>query len=80
MAPEQYAVHDWLAFGINSRDPATVETCTYLCRSHLIHALGRRRLRDLTAKDVDRWLAAEAVTLSTRTLQPLHSCLNRAVK
>jgi integrase len=29
---------------------------------------------------VDRWLAAKAKTLSTRTLQAIHSCLNRAVK
>jgi len=29
---------------------------------------------------VDRWLAGKAETLSTRTLQGLHACLNRAVK
>jgi integrase len=29
---------------------------------------------------VDRWLATKAKTLSTRTLQSIHSCLNRAVK
>jgi hypothetical protein len=42
--------------------------------------LGARRLRDLTASDVDKWLADRAVVLSSSTLQKLHSALNRAVK
>ncbi len=45
-----------------------------------IPPLGARKLRDLSAEDVDRWLAAKAKTLSTRTLQSIHSCLNRSVK
>jgi integrase len=36
-------------------------------------------MRQLTASDVDRWLAEKAKTLSTSTLQVLHQCLNRAV-
>ncbi|GAA4593983.1 hypothetical protein GCM10023194_59690 [Planotetraspora phitsanulokensis] len=46
----------------------------------MIPALGARNLRDLTADDVDKWLAEKAKTLSTRTLQVLRSCLDRAVK
>jgi integrase len=41
--------------------------------------LGRRRLRDLSAEDVDRWLREEAETVSTRTLRLMHSILNRAI-
>lgn len=37
---------------------------------------GARKLRDLTATGVDRWLSQMAKTLSTRTLRILHSCLN----
>lgn len=74
------AVRDWLAYGLTSRDRATVAACTHLCTTHIVPALGHRKLRDLSAEDVDRWLAAKSKTLSTRTLQGLHSCLNRAVK
>lgn len=83
IAPDTYtvaqAVTDWLAHGLNGRDLATVTTCTTLCQTHIIPALGARRLRELRAEDVDRWLAAKAQTLSTATLQRLHSCLNRAI-
>jgi integrase len=41
---------------------------------------GGRKLRDLSAEDIDRWLGSKAKTVSTRTLQGLHSCLNRSVK
>lgn len=84
IAPTGYtvadAVNDWLAYGLVGRDPRTVETCSILSRTHVIPALGARKLRDLSAEDVDRWLADKAQTLSTRTLQAVHSCLNRAVK
>jgi integrase len=72
-------VNDWLAYGLAGRAPATVAKCTHLCQVHIIPALGARKLRELSATDVDRWLAAKAKTLSTRTLQEIYQCLNRAV-
>ncbi|MCX5255503.1 site-specific integrase [Streptomyces canus] len=84
IAPTNYtvadAVNNWLAYGLAGRDARTVENCTYLSQKHVIPALGARKLRDLSAEDVDRWLAAKAKILSTRTLQAVHSCLNRSVK
>ena len=84
IAPSDYtvtqAVRDWLAYGLNGRSESTVTTARILARTHVIPDLGSRRLRDLSAEDVDRWLARKAKTLSTRTLQGMHSCLNRAVK
>ena len=84
IAPSDYsvgqAVNDWLAYGLSGRDTATLTTCRMLTARHVIPALGARRLRDLTAEDVEQWLAVKAHTLSTRTLQALHSCLNRSVK
>jgi integrase len=84
IAPNSYtvvnAVTDWLSYGLNGRDPATLATCTFLANTHIIPCLGARRLRDLSAQDVEKWLTEKAATLSTRTLQALHSCLNRAVK
>ncbi|MFC7713075.1 site-specific integrase, partial [Micromonospora lupini] len=50
-----------------------------LVRSHIISDLGARKLRDLSATDVDRWLMGKAQRLRTRTLPLLHSLLNRAV-
>jgi integrase len=73
-------VNDWLAYGLNGRSAGTVEKCTRLCQTHIIPALGARKLRELSATDVDRWLAEKAKTLSTSTLHVLHQCLNRAVK
>jgi integrase len=84
VAPGDYtvgrAVTDWLAFGLSGRDDMTIKTCGHLCQTHIVPALGARKLRDLSADDVDRWLAGKATTLSTRTLQGLHSCLNRSIK
>ncbi|UNO40710.1 site-specific integrase [Streptomyces sp. MST-110588] len=84
IAPTGYtvkdAVTDWLAYGLAGRDPQTVTTNTILCNNHVIPALGARKLRDLSADDVDKWLADKAQTLSTRTLEGIRSCLNRAVK
>jgi integrase len=84
IAPSDYtvaqAVNEWLAYGLSGRDTATVNACRMLSARHVTPALGARRLRDLTAEEVERWLAGKAETLSTRTLQALHSCLNRAVK
>jgi integrase len=75
-----HAVNDWLAYGLAGLDEETVAKYTSLCRSHVIPALGARKLRELSADEVDKWLAIKAKTLSTSTLQMIRSCLNRAVK
>ncbi|WP_405678879.1 site-specific integrase [Streptomyces sp. NBC_01511] len=84
IAPASYtvahAVNDWLAYGLAGLDEETMNKYRSLCRSHVIPALGARKLRDLSADDVDKWLVAKAKTLSTSTLQVIRSCLNRAVK
>ena len=45
----------------------------------MIPALGARKLRDLSADDVDRWLIEKATSLSTRTLREVRSVLKRAI-
>ncbi|MFC4111092.1 site-specific integrase [Nonomuraea zeae] len=84
LAPGDYTVaqatHDWLTFGLSGLDSNTVTTTTILCKTHIIPALGKRKLRELSAQDVDKWLAGKAETLSTSTLSRLHSCLNRIIK
>lgn len=84
IAPDDYtvahAVNDWLAFGLAGRDVATLKAVHSLCTTHVLPSLGARRIRDLSADDVDKWLAGKVGSCSTRTLQGLHSCLNRAIK
>ncbi|MFC6015523.1 tyrosine recombinase XerC [Plantactinospora solaniradicis] len=73
------AVTDWLSYGLSGVAKGTADKCGYLCRGHIIPDLGARKLRDLSAEDIDRWLADKAKRLSTRTLRELYACLNRAV-
>jgi integrase len=73
------AVRDWLEYGLSSRDQATVTKLTSIANTHVIPVIGARKLRELSADDVDRWLAAEAEKVSTRTLQDVRSILRRTV-
>jgi len=73
------AVNDWLRYGLSGRDRATVEKCTILANTHVIPALGARKLRELSADDVDRWLADKAQVVSTRTLREVRSVLKRSI-
>ena len=73
------AVNDWLAFGLSGRDTNTITKCTILANTHIIPALGARKLRDLSADDIDNWLADLAQVVSTRTLREVRSVLKRAI-
>jgi len=73
------ALRDWLAFGLNGRDRMTIEASRILIEHRIIPGLGRRRLRELTADDVDSWLAEQAATASRSTLSKLLSILRRAI-
>jgi len=83
IGPHNYTVADavsnWLEFGLSHRDPATARKCRILASTHIVPALGARKLRELSADDVDRWLAAKARVLSTDTLRQLRSILKRSV-
>jgi|SRR5215211_2372785 integrase len=74
------AVDDWLAFGMGKRAESTVRKYRLLCSKHIIPLLGARKLRELTAPEVERWLARLAKSLSTDTLHRVHACLDRSVK
>ena len=54
------AVRDWLGFGLAGRSAATIANYTTIAERHVIAQIGARRLRDLSAQDVDRWLLTEA--------------------
>jgi integrase len=84
IAPSDYtvadAVKDWLTYGLTGRDRGTATANRILVDKHIVPLLGARRLRDLSADDVDRWLADRATLLSTSTLRKLHSALNRSIR
>jgi hypothetical protein len=73
------AVEDWLDHGLGGRDPSTAETSRILARQHVIPVLGSRKLIELSAEDVDRWLADKARTLSTSTVRRIKSILARSL-
>jgi len=64
---------------LSGRHSNTVTKCTILANTHIIPALGARKLRDLSADDVDKWLADLARVVSTRTLREVRSVLKRAI-
>lgn len=73
------AVESWLGFGLAGRDQSTVVNRRILAERHVISSLGARRLVDLSAEDVDAWLAEKARTLSTDTVHRLLSILRRSI-
>ena len=74
------AVRDWLEHGLSGRDPKRIAANRFLAERHVIPGLGRRRLRELSADDVDRWLATEAQIVSTSTLSKMVSILRRTIQ
>lgn len=74
------AVEYWLQHGLSGRSERTVEMNRTFAEKHVIPALGARKLRDLSAEDVDTWLAAKSKDLSTRSLKLIHSILSRSVR
>ena len=57
------AIEDWLQYGLTGRSPRTIAKYGFICRGHITPDLGARKLRELTARDVDRWLSAKATNV-----------------
>jgi len=74
------AVNDWLAKGLKGRDDNTVTTNRILAEQHVIPVIGAKKLKELTADDVDEWLDGLSATLATRSLQGVHAILKRAIR
>ncbi|MEV5831923.1 site-specific integrase, partial [Spirillospora sp. NPDC052242] len=74
------AVEDWLAKGLKGRDANTVATNRILADKHVIPLIGKIKLKDLRADDVDEWLDGLTGKLSTRSLQAVHSILKRSIR
>ncbi|HEU5156025.1 MAG TPA: tyrosine-type recombinase/integrase [Streptosporangiaceae bacterium] len=83
-SPESYtvenAVKDWLTKGLKGRDAETIKTNRILATRHVIPLIGKKKLKDLRADDVDDWLDGLKGKLSTRTLQGVHAILKRSIR
>ena len=73
------AVDDWLANGLSGRSARTKELYRDTVKA-LRDRLGDVKLRELTAGDVQETLDALAERLSTRSLQIVRNCLERAIR
>lgn len=58
------AVNEWSDHGLVGREPSTIQNRRTLAERHVIPGLGRRKLVDLTMRDIDRFPAHQAATLS----------------
>jgi integrase len=74
------AVRDWLDHGLTKAGDNTKKTNRYLAETHILPFLGARRLRELSASEVDKWLDGRAELLSTSTVRKPHSALNRPIR
>ena len=74
------AVEAWLDHGLSNRDPHTVANRRSLARTHITLDLGKRRVIDLSAEEVDLWLKRKAQHLSTDTLRRLLGILRHALR
>ena len=73
-------VNDWLEHGLTRQVDATTDQLASLAKRHVIPRLGKRKLKELKASEVDAWLRSLSTTLSTDSLRRLHSCLNRSIR
>ncbi|MFD7480859.1 tyrosine recombinase XerC [Streptomyces sp. NPDC059837] len=74
------AVNDWLERGLKGRDDKTVSKNCTLANRHLIPLIGKAKLKDLSADDVDDWLDDRAEWLATRSLRDLLAVLRRSIQ
>ncbi|WP_458244943.1 site-specific integrase [Streptomyces sp. MAI_2237] len=83
-APANYtvadAVSDWLERGLKGRDEkGTIGKNRSMANKHLIPLIGKAKLKELSADDVDDWLDDRAEFLATRSLRDLLAILRRSI-
>ncbi|SNS36192.1 Site-specific recombinase XerD [Actinomadura meyerae] len=75
------AVNEFLAaFSRTGKSPATSEVYRSLATHQLIPFIGRTRLNELTADDVETWLNGRAEHLTSSSLGIVHSVLKRSIR
>jgi transposase-like protein len=69
-----------LAYALTGRDEHTIKMYQTYAETHIIPALGKRPLHELTVDEVEKFLARKSPVLSSRSLRILHSILQRAIR
>ena len=73
------AAQDWLAHGLDGRSAKTIKKNQNVL-APILAVIGARKLRDLTAADVRRALAAMAMGYSSAAVTTGHLALKRAIR
>jgi integrase len=73
------AAEDWLHDGLDGRSPKTIKKNQNVL-APILAAIGARRLRELTAADVQQALAAMAARYSTAAVAMGHNALTRTIR
>lgn len=76
----EQAVTDWLAFGLSGRAPNTVKSFESVAKIHVIPHLGGAKLKDLTVRDVEKWLHELAPKVGRSTLVKARMVLGRSIR
>jgi hypothetical protein len=75
----EQAAEDWLAHGLDGRAAATVRKNRDVLTA-VLAVIGRKRLRELTAADVQAALVSVAADRTTATVAVAHNCLTRLIR
>ncbi|TDC65778.1 site-specific integrase [Actinomadura sp. GC306] len=62
------------------KSEATMNTYRGLAHHHIINKIGKTKLTDLTADDVEKWLDECAENMTTQTLKIVHGLLRRSIR
>ncbi|RJS47460.1 site-specific integrase [Nocardioides cavernaquae] len=73
------AMRDWFEYGQGNVDDETRKRNKNMIDNHIIPKLGGRKLRELRADEVDRWMHDLAPRLSTSSLRRVRWILQRSV-
>ncbi|GAB4087027.1 site-specific integrase [Myceligenerans cantabricum] len=74
------AVEDWLEFGQTGEAARTHRDNRDMYNNYIKDHLGGRKLKELRAEEVDKWLASFTASVGTSMLRHMHSVLNRSVR
>jgi integrase len=76
----EQACRDWLKRGMPTQQAVTIERRREEIELHIIPALGRAKLKRLSADDVDDFLATLTAKLSTSTIRRILGTLRRVIR
>lgn len=81
--PTNYTVEQtvaaWLSQGLKGRGDGSIDTYRILADTHITPYLGKAKLGELEADELDEWLEGRAAVLATQSLRMVLSVLRRSI-